>query len=208
MDLILSSSNVSLLALVLFNLRGFVNDGHVKSIHANDINSMFIAPNTTKLESVYDRLANKWATIDQRRKSKSKEVDPYITLNPWIFQNEPNNFAQTVTGKIVPLSTENLKSKLYGAHEFHGSRFFDFDRHLGIPSVNGQYVNKTVSTHHESLKDHSSFIKLKPVLYPDFESLPLTLKHWLDGITEENLSSWKKEEASRLGFLLNGFKGF
>lgn len=211
-DLVISSNALGMLSAVLLNLRGFTMYKDMRILQPHTVEEPLLSLNASKvLEGLHRSVNAQWTRANHRLQSGSRELPPFTQVDPWFFRSIPAKEVMTSTN--IPMSTEyNAPSDGdVRTLNFTGSRFFEFDRwqpNDHDPSLpEKSEINDYFEFVGPQLNDKSD-VFLEPVIYPDYDSLPMGLKDWLGGITEENPQDWAPEETRKLDFMLHGFKGF
>ncbi|SCV02994.1 LAMI_0H04632g1_1 [Lachancea mirantina] len=224
LDLVISTSDLPVLASIVLNLRGFGGTFDAKSapLAPDGITEINQKP---QLRSAYNDLRRGWALNERRRKVRSREVRSFTVLEPWVFASTPSETVATTDNDTVTLALENASDTVAvdQEHDFRGSRFFKFDRwqpaNNKITSSNSIGSPSDPTKRLPQLKDafydeigllrplDRRYVCLEPRLYKDFGALPKGLSQWFEGLAQGNFDLTATEQ-DKLGILLKGFKGF
>ncbi|CUS21888.1 LAQU0S04e03136g1_1 [Lachancea quebecensis] len=211
-DLVISSNALGKLSAVLLNLRGFSMHKNARIQQKPAEEEPLLSLNASKvLGDLHNHVNAQWAMANHRDQSRSRELPPFIRIDPWLFGGMPAKEVMTSTN--VPMSTEYNTSSDGDVRTpyFSGSRFFEFDRWQPNDRDLSSPEKTEINDYYDFVgpqPNDRSYVYLEPVIYPDYDSLPVGLKDWLGGVMEENPENWTPEETRKLDFILHGFKGF
>lgn len=198
-DLVLSSHDVGLLSPVLFGITGITMNNRNAQVKTSDlvcprIDDYFkLEESNGTLESLRTRLTGQW---NRRRHASVLDRDgqqEMIKLGPWLFNATPVKQAVTSENNLVALNMRNLTKAQYNVK---GSRFFQEEN-----------LSKDSSLTRSDEESSNSFLRIRPILYENIDSMPDSLERWLHDVLTEDAEPDAADQ-DRLDLLLHGFKGF
>lgn len=199
-DLVLSCYDVGLLSQVLFSIKGITMgrkaERAVSGVCPPIADYFTLEPSNLALESVRARLSKEWSRR-KRWPSVDRNGQPaVIQIGNWIFDSQPVKDVVTSENNLVALNNRNLRMQ-YDLRDHKGSRFF----------AEGSNVNQNSLVTRDNEQTTGNYLRIKPVLYEGFDSMPASLKKWLHDVVTESVESDPSDQ-ERLDLLLHGFKGF
>ncbi|SCU83987.1 LAFA_0D07272g1_1 [Lachancea sp. 'fantastica'] len=217
-DLVVSNKNLDALSNVLFNLRGLTLPVRGRNPQTPAFVDPFLSlKDYESLQELFEELKSVWVKNEHRRRSGSRDLEPFTNIGPWCFKSTPVSQIKTsaATSLETPPALYTKEESTESDGQSHGSRFFDFSRWQPKHEEDVRLENKPeVEAFFEYAKGQlatdARHVYLEPVLYSDFDSLPRELQEWMDdSVTDSTLTQPDSEdETRRLDFLLHGFKGF
>ncbi|CEP60334.1 Mss18p LALA0_S01e08372g [Lachancea lanzarotensis] len=216
-DLVISSNNLDALSSILFNLRGFTLPVRGLNSQAPQWDPFLSLKDYEPLQEVFEELKSVWTKNEHRKRSGSRDLEPFTNVGPWSFKSTPVGHIQTsaATSLEAPPALYTNEEPEESDGQPHGSRFFNFRRWQPTHESDVRLENKPeAETFFEyvngQLAADARHVYLDPVLYSDFDSLPRELQDWLDDSVRPSSPPQEdaRDELRRLDFLLHGFKGF
>ncbi|QLQ82465.1 hypothetical protein HG537_0H02270 [Torulaspora globosa] len=195
-DLVVSGYDVGLLSHVLFSIKGIAMDRKVEvdGVCPGIEDYFTLEPSNVELETVRACLAKQWS---KRKHAGNVDRSGVVKVGNWIFDTQPVKHVVTSENNLVALNSRNLRSQ-YNLRDHRGSRFFTEG---SSANLNGKSL---VTTSNEPTR--ANYLRIKPVLYESFDSMPGSLKKWLHDVVMEGIEPDTSDQ-ERLDLLLHGFKG-
>ncbi|QLG73613.1 hypothetical protein HG535_0F01240 [Zygotorulaspora mrakii] len=231
LDLVLSSSNVTRLAKIIFNLRGIkLNENEIETTPIlNPVEeSIDSVTEYRELDSVYESLKQQWNIASHREGYGKSALQPLISVSSLFFNKRPVEAAYSATNELIPLSrSPGLQSDCVTTNP-QTSTFFQVDEfaqnakqsefhhpELQQMQKGSNFMLDDAARHfHDYIGqckkfNHHQYLALTPKLYYNYDSFPVGLKKWLHDIDRLDMSfKDKRAQSDRLDILLHGFKGF